>query len=146
MPYREVQGDLFEGGYPAIGHGVNLAGLMGAGIAKVFREEYPDMYTVYRTKCLERTLHLGGFMPWEEDGTVIFNLATQTNPGPDASLAAVVSAVEGALAACFSYYDVPELAVPRLGCGIGGLQWENVQYVLRELGEASPVTLTVCSL
>lgn len=51
MPVTEVVGDLFDIDLPAIGHGCNSRGSMGAGIAVQFRRRYPDMYREYKRRC-----------------------------------------------------------------------------------------------
>jgi O-acetyl-ADP-ribose deacetylase (regulator of RNase III) len=53
MTVRYVSGDLFVNRYnaQALAHGCNCQGAMGAGIAKGFRELYPDMYEEYHQQC-----------------------------------------------------------------------------------------------
>ena len=53
--------------------------------------------------------------------------------------------MRGALADAESL-GLSALGVPKLGAGIGGLEWSDVRDVLREAGEASPVELTVVKL
>jgi O-acetyl-ADP-ribose deacetylase (regulator of RNase III) len=68
MAMTMVTGDLFELGLPAIGHGCNCVGSMGAGIAKEFRRRYPRMYQEYRQRCQRGQFGLGDIFPWEADG------------------------------------------------------------------------------
>lgn len=145
--YREAEGNLFAMGLPAIGHGVNTKGIMGAGIAEQFRVRYPGMYGQYRRQCQAGLLHTSGIMPWvSEDGTVIFNLATQVNPGADASVAHIHRAVGKALVEC-SAAGIPSLGIPRIGCGIGGLEWENVRKTLKTVAkQVADTELVVVSL
>jgi O-acetyl-ADP-ribose deacetylase (regulator of RNase III) len=129
MSFREIKGDLFELGLPAIGHGVNCQGVMGAGIARVFRMKYPDMYEAYKVQCDSGRITLGGIMSWKAGDVTILNLATQFNPGADATLWAVMASVRTALAFCVKN-DIPVLGLPRIGCGIGGLLWHDVRAVM----------------
>ena len=50
MKYKEVQGDLVElakkGEFDAIVHGCNCQNSMGAGIARIIREVFPEAYEV----------------------------------------------------------------------------------------------------
>src|SRR2546423_10973283 len=82
MPIEFVAGDLFANrfGAQALAHGCNCQGSMGAGIAKGFRERYPQMYEAYRRRCKAqpRRFNLGDAWLWKaEDRPWVFNLATQ---------------------------------------------------------------------
>jgi O-acetyl-ADP-ribose deacetylase (regulator of RNase III) len=140
MSYRETTGDLFDLGLPAICHGCNCRGSMSGGIAVDFRARWPEMYEEYRRRCERREFQLGGFFRWDADDVVVYNLATQQTGGADARIDAVESSVRGALADAESL-GLTALGVPKLGAGIGGLAWPDVQAVLRQAGEASSVEL-----
>lgn len=123
-------GDLFTSTAAMIGHGVNTRGVMGAGIAVVFRQRYPEMYRTYREMCEMDDLEPGSAMMYQVgEGRWVANMATQDHPGPYARLAWVRSAAEGVLAFADAE-GVDVVAIPRLGCGIGGLQWEDVEATL----------------
>ncbi|MBX3285811.1 MAG: macro domain-containing protein [Acidimicrobiales bacterium] len=126
---REIIGDLLDPahGFGAIGHGVNLKGRMGAGIAATISARWPGILPPYVEACRSGELALGGFQRYEDpDGTVIYNLASQVQPGRDARLDAVESAVAAALVDC-DERDAPTLALPQIGAGIGGLDWVEVR-------------------
>ena len=145
---REVTaGDgLFD---PALGpaaayaHGVNCHGLMGAGIAVEFRDRYPRMYTEYRRRCNERLIRPGDVMHWVVPGQpVIYNLATQDEPGPAATSVAIYASVKR-MALDATLRGIGEIRLPRIGCGIGGLKWENVRHQLDLATFTFGVALTV---
>lgn len=56
-------GDMFQTEQPAVIHGVNIAGIMGSGIAKTVRQLYPDVYEGYRSICKEGKLRVGEMLP-----------------------------------------------------------------------------------
>jgi O-acetyl-ADP-ribose deacetylase (regulator of RNase III) len=145
MSFTEVTGDLFDMDLPAIGHGVNCVGIMGAGIARVFRDKYPDMFAAYKIRCAFHRLHPGQVMSWNAGNQMILNLATQFYPGADATLGDVDAAVKQALRFC-EKEGIASLGLPRIGSGIGGLRWEDVRKIMKDAAEASPVTLVVVSL
>ncbi len=118
---------------------------MAGGIAVQFRERWPDMYEEYRRRCHAGEFRLGNFFRWDPDGVAVYNLGTQKRGGADARLDAVIQSAEAALADA-AELGLPALGVPRLGAGIGGLDWPAVRAALREAGEASPVELTVVRL
>ena len=120
---------------------------MGAGIAVQFRERWPDMYEAYRKLCKTTTLPGGYVMPWYRWGNkpyLIYNLITHGMKN-GTNLADVGIAVNDALAHAADR-NIRQLGLPRIGTGIGGLDWKNVRQVLREAGENSPVELVVVTL
>lgn len=145
MTFTMVTGDLFQLGLPAIGHGCNCVGAMGAGIAVEFRRRFPDMYEQYRELCAKGDFQLGDIFVWEAPGVVVYNLATQPIPQPSATLDAIDTSIRAALADAASR-GLPRLGVPRIGAGLGGLTWVDVAEVLANAGEESPVELVAVSL
>lgn len=137
MSFIEVEGDLFDLGLPAIGHGVNCRGCMGAGIAKVFRDKYPYMYHAYVNLCEQGEIRAGGIMAWKEPDVMIYNLASQIELGADATLWAVASSVRLALMNCTAN-RIPALGLPRIGCGIGGLNWPDVKSIMQNAAAQVP--------
>lgn len=133
-------GDIFQSSAGAIGHGVNTRGLMGAGIARQFRQKYPDMYQAYYESCADGSLRPGGVFPWKAPGRVIMNIASQQEPGASASYDMLISGVKIALEWCDTY-GIETLALPRIGSGIGGLDEAVVEGILIALAEKSPVDI-----
>lgn len=145
MSFEHRQGDLFEQtDLEAIGQGVNCRGKMGSGIAVTFKEHFPEMYEIYAELCEENKLKLGVVWPWYDDELElwIFNLASQYNTGRDATLEAVLTSTAKALTFC-EKKGITSLGLPQIGCGIGGLEWEEVSPKLEALGEDSPVHLVL---
>jgi O-acetyl-ADP-ribose deacetylase (regulator of RNase III) len=74
-------GDLPSSHCPALGHGVNTLGLMGAGIAVEFRRRWPTMYQAYREECRSGRLQPGGLFVYQAADRLITILATQRGVG-----------------------------------------------------------------
>lgn len=130
-------GDLFTTEATKIGHGVNTKGVMGAGIAKAFKEKYPNNYKAYANECKLGNLKPGGLMVWLEDGKSIYNLASQDNPGADASYAWLFESTNRAARRLLNMKE-KTLAIPQIGCGIGGLDWDEAEKVLRTVELINP--------
>lgn len=87
MSIEFVTGDLFANTYgvEAFAHGCNCQGSMGAGVAKAFRQLYPEMFEQYRACCKAepRQFNLGDAWLWRaDDQPSVFNLGTQEHwPG-----------------------------------------------------------------
>jgi O-acetyl-ADP-ribose deacetylase (regulator of RNase III) len=142
MSFTEVEGDLFTLGLPAIAHGCNCRGSMGAGIARQFRSRFPEMYAQYADRCRAGRFAPGDVFVWDAGEVVVYNLATQLKPGADARLDAISVSVRAALADA-AERRIRRLGVPRLGAGIGGLDWNDVADVLHAAAATSTVELVV---
>lgn len=130
--YSEHVGDIFTSTADVIGHGVNCRGVMGAGIAKVVRARMPEWYfEEYARLCLKYDMSGQYTLSFNErSDTVIANLFTQVAPGPNAEYRLLVAAMTAFIV------DRPEhgassIALPRIGCGIGGLDWKHVKPILQ---------------
>lgn len=130
----------------AFAHGVNCSGAMGKGIALEFRRRWPRMYARYRQLCQSRELFPGNIFTFRaREDLWIYNLATQDRPGPRASLDAIGLAT-CAMAASMSLKGIQRVGLPRIGCGEGGLSFEDVRPVLERVAERYPaVDLVVVS-
>lgn len=139
-------GDLFDSKQPALGHGVNTHGVMGSGIAPIFKRKFPEIWHPYSTVCRTGTLTPGSMLPVKSQGKWILNLASQDAPGANARL----SWLEESLDAAFSWMrseGVGGLAIPRIGAGVGGLKWDDVLDLLERKADENPdITLEVWSL
>jgi O-acetyl-ADP-ribose deacetylase (regulator of RNase III) len=138
-----TEGDLFASGLPAIAHGVNCRGVMGAGIAVQFRKRYPKMFESYRRRCLRGEMLPGEILPWQHsDGTVVFNLATQKLPGPHAEPWMITAAAGQMITEAHHDFRITEIGMPLIGCGLGGLTENDLRRCLLPYADA-PVSLTV---
>ena len=123
-------GDIFTTEALAIGHGINTQGLMGAGIAVQFRDRFPEMYEHYANECAQSNLFPGDIMPYEvKEGRWVYNMASQELPGKNASYEWLYTSAVKALNHAHSV-GIDTIAIPRIGCGIGGLSWGLVNQFL----------------
>ena len=144
MPVAFKDGDIFSTpGISAFAHGCNCAGAMGKGIAIVFKERWPRMFCEYRQRCRNGTFNPGDVFLWEENKELVFNLATQKTWRTKATLEAVAESL-ATMAEIAEMKGVTEIALPRVGAGLGGLRWEEVKAIMSELGAVRPVNLLVC--
>jgi O-acetyl-ADP-ribose deacetylase (regulator of RNase III) len=142
MAVFENTGSLFDADTPALLQGVNIKGLMGAGIAVGFRERWPLMYEKYKELCAAGELQPGGLFVWDGGDQVVYNAASQDLPGKHARLEWLEESVAAALADA-AERGFPELSMPRVGCGIAGLTWAEVKPVLEKLSDDAGLTIQV---
>ncbi len=135
-------GDLFaDSSLIALAHGCNCAGAMGKGIALEFRQRFPDMYVEYKDRCKRGLFSLGDVFVWEQS-PVIYNLATQESWRQPAQLTAIRDSMTRMIAHA-EQHTIPIIGMPKVGAGLGGLQWDCVRSLIIELGSTTPVELRV---
>lgn len=145
MPVEIRQGDLFaQLDAQVIGHGVNVDGVMGAGIAVQFKKRWPEMFRQYKLQCVTANLHPGNVFLWDtgiycmdDDPLLIANLASQNRPGPHARYDWLMWALIATLRAC-KVLGLNSIALPQIGCGIGGLEWDIVLENITHVSEWYP--------
>lgn len=135
MPIQYVAGDLFANRFQAqaLVQGCNCQGSMGAGIAKGFRERYPEMFAEYRGRCKARPrrFNLGDAWLWKDPNRPwVFNLGTQEQYWHGR---ASYEAIEQALVKMkrrANREHIRTIALPRIGTGYGGLSWNKVRAIV----------------
>lgn len=132
-------GDMLTSTMPAIGHGVNVYGVMGSGIAAVIKKVCPDIFDEYQKACHTNLLQPGGMLPIysHQNQRWVLNLASQDKPGRNARIDwlghSVIAAYEFA-----NKQGLKGFALPRIGAGIGGLKWEEVNAVINLIAPNYP--------
>lgn len=125
-----VVGDLFTVDEPVIAHGCNTVGVMGAGVARLVRSAWPEVYYLYETACARGTFDAGSAQRCPVlDGHVVYNLGTQRNPGASATNWLVFLSFANMFES-MKTWGHDRVAIPRIGCGIGGLTWVQVEAAI----------------
>ena len=141
--------DALEISCDAIAHGVNMKGAMAGGIARLIAIMYPSAEQEYNQFCKDQRARLGGVFVSNinkgEEGKPqrLYNLFTQIEPGRDARLTALEVSVNRMVDMAIAT-GVKTIAMPRIGCGIGGLKWEEVKPIL--VAASVNVNFVVCTL
>ncbi len=138
----EKYGDLFDTTATYLAQGVNVKGVMGAGIAKQFKSYFPNMFDEYKRSCDNGELEPGGFQAVPLSRIIVVNLASQEKPGADARYHWLFESLMR-FAQIASKPHLLEayggtIAIPEIGCGIGGLEWHRVKYMLECIEKMYP--------
>ena len=124
MTMTQGSGNLLDSGCEALVNTVNCVGAMGRGLALAIARAYPACLPEYRTACRTRTLRPGGVLVWEithaTQAKWIFQTATKDHWRMPSRIDDVERAVEN-LAATITATGARTVAMPALGCGLGGL-------------------------
>lgn len=122
------RGDLFASGMQTLVNPINCKGAMGKGLALEFKKHYPLMYKDYQRRCKSGLVILGQPYLWKEtpsSSVSILNFPTKDHWKNDAHLCDIQSGLQY-LALHAKEWGITSLAIPALGCGLGGLSWEDV--------------------
>lgn len=121
------KGDLFTSGERVIAHGCNCIGVMGAGVAKIVANKYPLAKRKYKAAVNAKVFNLGyaQFVLDEENDICIYNLATQKQPGANASKWGIFLAFSNMFEHA-NANNITRIAIPKIGSGIGGMKWDDV--------------------
>ena len=143
MPTRFTKGDIFAtDGIHAYAHGCNCAGAMGAGIAIEFKRRWPRMFDDYAARCADGRFTLGDVCVWTEGEHTIFNLGTQEHWRKKAQIPALTKSL-GKMLELAAHAGIARVGLPRIGSGLGGLDWPRVRKILVEAGKETPVQMVV---
>lgn len=136
---RETTGDILDADCEALVNPVNTVGIMGTGLALQFKQKYPDMFIEYRTACRRGDLRPGEtmvhFITRRENSQKIISFATKR----DWRKPSQIEWIDTRLVSLRNTIDtlmIRSLAIPALGCGLGGLQWGAVRsLIVSRLGD-----------
>ena len=135
--------DLLSFSADALVNTINCKGVMGAGVAKKFKLKYPEMFKKYQVLCGADIIKPGKIWPhtvlpkYETPPKLILNMATKDH-WKDNSRYEWIEAGLKSLVECIKIFYIPSLAMPKIGCGNGGLDWNIVKdMIFRELEEIS---------
>lgn len=134
-------GSIFESGATALVNPVNCVGIMGGGLAKAFAEKYPLMELDYDEYCHKGLLRPGMIHSYYsnlEEEPIILNFPTKDDLKP--SKLEYIHDGLIALATYLNSFSIDSVAVPALGCGLGGLTWEKVDFEISMATSLTPNT------
>jgi O-acetyl-ADP-ribose deacetylase (regulator of RNase III) len=128
------KGDLFESGCQALVNPVNCVGVMGGGLALEFKTRFPQMFVEYKLACRDGNLRPGTLHVWKDGGPYVINFPTKDDWRNPSKMEYVCEGLE-ALDAVLRDRDIRSVAIPALGCGLGGLPWDEVRKAVTEFAD-----------
>ena len=132
------QGDILKADAQALVNTVNCVGVMGRGIALQFKKKFPDNFSAYKKACDANELKLGQVFIYDMgqmfNPRYIVNFPTKGHwrsksklADVEAGLVELVKEVEAR--------KIKSIAIPPLGCGLGGLNWKDVRPLIESAFE-----------
>ncbi len=139
-----LDGDMFFSRMQTLTVSVNVVGVMGKGLASRAKYQFPDVYVKYQDVCRNKRLTMGRPYFYKREASLDYELADEPTSLTGANGEtwfvlfptkrhwrdrADIKAIEEGLkwiAEKYQYWELKSLALPALGCGLGGLQWRDV--------------------
>ena len=144
---RFTQGNLFEADVEGLVNTVNTVGVMGKGIALMFKERFPENFKAYEAAAKRGEIHIGRMFvtasPQLSGPRWIINFPTKKDWRHPSRLEWVADGLIN-LRTMIAEKAIRSIAVPPLGSGNGGLDWNTIRpLIVKELGELKDVEVVV---
>lgn len=129
MMIESQNGNLLDSQAKCLVNAVNCEGFMGKGIAYQFKEKFPKNNKNYIVACNESKLQVGDILFFEENDKVIANFPTKNKWREKSQYSHIESGLQS-LKNGIIKHNLSSIAIPPLGCGNGGLDWNIVKKMI----------------
>ena len=140
-----TDGDIFESGADVLVNPVNCQGASGAGLALEFKKRFPQNAEFFRRLCIRYDVPPGAVVMFRESANKPFSIANLTTKDSwrHPSRLEWIGTGLAALAIKLEQANMKSVALPALGCGLGGLQWSDVKSIIDEVFKDSELEVKV---
>lgn len=129
-----INGDILKTKADAIVNPVNCEGVMGKGLAYQIKIKYPKTYEAYSLACKQGELQTGKIHSFFENDKLIINFPTKDKWRAKSKIEYITSSLP-LLVDLIIKSNIKSIAIPPLGCGLGGLNWKCVKPLLLQYFE-----------
>jgi O-acetyl-ADP-ribose deacetylase (regulator of RNase III) len=127
---RFTKGNLLEANAEALVNTVNTVGVMGKGVALMFKEAFPENFRLYEAACKRNELAVGRMFVTERKDLIgpkwVVNFPTKKHWRHPSKLEWIVAGLDD-LKRVIVENGIRSIALPPLGSGNGGLDWQDVR-------------------
>lgn len=136
-----TQGNILTADSEALVNTVNCVGVMGKGIALQFKKAFPENFRAYETACRHKKIRPGRMFVFETGQIInpryVINFPTKRHWRGRSRYEDILSGVR-ALVEELRNREIRSIAIPPLGCGLGGLDWNRVRGIIEETFSTLP--------
>lgn len=138
-----VKSNLFESPAQVIVNTVNTVGVMGKGLAKAFKDIYPEMFTQYQVLCEGNHLSVGKLWIYKTSNKWVLNFPTKQHWRSPSKIEYIEAGLKK-FVETYSEKGITSISFPLLGCGNGGLDWEGeVQPLMEKYLRPLPIDIFI---
>lgn len=136
-------GNIFESKAETLVNTINCVGVMGKGVALEFKNIYPTMFKDYVARCKTKSVKPGEpYYYTDLLGTSIINFPTKDDWRSQSNISYVINGLKWFIDN-YSQLGIKSVAFPPLGCGNGGLLWEDVGPIMYKALSPLPIDIEV---
>lgn len=141
------KGNILESEAVALVNTVNTQGVMGKGIALQFKNAFPSNYKIYQDICRNGNFQIGDLLIVEENGLIsgkktIINFPTKTSWRKPSEYSYIEKGLDK-LVQVIEEKKINSIAIPPLGSGNGGLNWEIVKKMIEDKMSHLPIDVFI---
>lgn len=128
-----IVGSIFDSDCDAFVNPVNCVGVMGAGLAKQFKDRYPESFRFYKELCDKNILEYGkvySISSYCEHPKRIYLATTKYHWREKSSMFAVRSILKNLLKLEEEDDSISSVALPMIGAGLGKLDYNTVKHTI----------------
>lgn len=138
-----ISGNLFTSNAKVLVNTVNTVGIMGKGIASDFKKLYPKMFEEYKQLCDTNKLNIGDLHLYKTPNKWILNFPTKEHWRSPSKVEFIEEGLQKLVADAHKL-QINDIAMPKLGCGNGGLDWESqVKPIVEKYLKKSPINVSI---
>lgn len=131
-----ITGNILDSDAQALVNTVNTMGVMGKGIALQFKKAYPNNFKAYEKASKNEEVKVGKMFVTLDSNTTtgertIINFPTKTNWRKPSEYKYIEDGLEN-LVVVIKERKIKSIAIPPLGAGNGGLNWEKVKKLIAQ--------------
>ncbi len=126
---------------------VNCVGVMGKGLALEFKHRFPENYKVYKKHCRKESIKIGVIFNHVENDIIIMNFPTKIHWKNNSEYEWIEKGLKTLRASLITLSKTnPDfiVAIPKLGCNNGGLQWNVVKKLIQSALSDINLTIYIC--
>lgn len=138
--YRRTS--ILESSAQTVVNTVNCVGVMGKGLAHAYKEREPRMFAAYKRLCEQGLLQPGKLWLWRGRDNWVLNFPTKIHWRNPAKLEWIEAGLQKFVLA-YEAQGIHEVSFPRLGCGNGGLDWEEVRPLMERYLAPLPIPVYI---
>lgn len=125
------KGNIFNSSCEYLVNPVNCVGVMGKGLALEFKNKYPLNFEIYKKACDNASFNIGNLLIVPVDNKFIVNFPTKKHWRNKSDLEFIKIGLEE-LKLAIKEFNIKSIALPKLGCGLGGLDWNEVFVLIKD--------------
>lgn len=131
---KYLTGNILESNAQALVNTVNTEGVMGKGIALQFKKAFPSNFKAYAEACKQGDIDVGKLFVTRDsnldtDEKLVINFPTKKEWRKPSEYAFIEDGLDD-LVRVVANYEIKSIAIPPLGAGNGGLEWEKVKRII----------------